>query len=61
MALPEIAMGKPKVVQGFGMLSKLVFGRDGEGNLFFNSDGVVPDTVPADKVTTAMCSPDEKK
>jgi len=45
-ALPEIAAGKPKAVQGFGMLSKVVFGRDGNGELFFNTDGKLPDNMP---------------
>ena len=46
-ALPEIAMGKPKVVRGFGMLKKLAFGRDGDGQLFFNADGKGPKVAVA--------------
>lgn len=45
-ALPEIASGKPKAVQGAGMLSGLVFGRDGNGELFFKTDGQQPDNMP---------------
>ena len=63
LAIPEIAMGKPKAIQGFGMLQKLVFGRDGEGALLFNADGYVPSTVPASAVTDAECgcAPGDKK
>ena len=42
-ALPELATGKPKVVQGVGMLNKIVFGRDNEGQFFFNTQGKVPE------------------
>lgn len=42
-ALPDIAMGKPTVVTGFGMLKNLVFGRNKDGELFFNTDGKNPD------------------
>ena len=63
LAVPEIALGKPKAVQGFGMLQKLVFGRDGNGELFFNMDGKIPSTVPASAVTDADCgcAPGEEK
>jgi len=45
-AVPEIVAGKPKAVQGVGMLNKVVFGRDGNGDLFFKTDGKVPENMP---------------
>ena len=45
-ALPEIVSGKPKAVQGFGMLKKVVFGRDTQGDLFFNTKGEMPANMP---------------
>lgn len=62
VALPELVMGKPKAVQGFGMFQKLVFGRDGDGALFANLDGKVPSTVPASAVTDVDCgcAPEKK-
>lgn len=29
-------------MRGFGMLNKLVFGRDSDGKLFFKTDGTLP-------------------
>jgi len=53
-ALPDIARGKPTVVRGFGMLDKVVFGRDAEGKLFFNGSGNIPENL------SALPKPEEK-
>lgn len=55
-ALPDFVAGKPRIVQGAGMLNGLVYGYDENGEWYFNGSGERP---PADAKKNAAIKDDK--